>query len=262
MVYSRFTDRTLNRKRDEKKRCSTPAQVLKLDSGRVSDKKGMTAPSNLSMNQTLEGHNGSVVCVCWNENYRKLTTSDQYGLIIVWMLHKGMWFEEMINNRNKSTVRGMKWTADGQRICIIYEDGAVIVGSVDGNRLWGKELKTQLCHVEWSPDGRNIIFCTLQCEVHIYDAIGNFISKLPLYCLDDSSADTSLIGIDWYRTFRPSYCRQMIVMLPSPGMMVPKVCRTPINLHWPSAFRMAGMSQLAVSTSATVLHDQPICDWC
>ena len=26
----------------------------------------------------------------------------------------------------------MKWTPDGQRICIIYEDGAVIVGSVDG----------------------------------------------------------------------------------------------------------------------------------
>ena len=80
-------------------------KVLKLDSGRTVEKgKGMAAPSNLSMNQTLEGHNGSVVCVCWNENYRKLTTSDQYGLIIVWMLHKGMWFEEMINNRNKSTV--------------------------------------------------------------------------------------------------------------------------------------------------------------
>jgi len=174
-------------------------KVLKLDSGRATDKtKGMAAPSNLSMNQTLEGHNGSVMCVCWNENYRKLTTSDQYGLIIVWMLHKGMWFEEMINNRNKSTVRGMKWTSDGQRICIIYEDGAVIVGSVDGNRLWGKELKTQLAHVEWSPDGRNIIFCTMQCEVHVYDAIGNFISKMPLYCLEDSSAQTQLIGIDWY----------------------------------------------------------------
>ena len=34
----------------------------------------------------------------------------------------------------------MKWTADGQKICIVYEDGAVIVGSVDGNRLWGKDL--------------------------------------------------------------------------------------------------------------------------
>lgn len=64
-------------------------KVLKLDSSRAAEKKGGGGPSNLSMNQTLEGHNGSVVCVCWNENYRKLTTSDQYGLIIVWMLHKG-----------------------------------------------------------------------------------------------------------------------------------------------------------------------------
>lgn len=78
-----------------------------------------------------------------------------------------MWFEEMINNRNKSVVRDMKWTHDGQKICIVYEDGAVIVGSVDGNRLWGKELKVQLCHVAWSPDGRNIVFCTLSGEVCI-----------------------------------------------------------------------------------------------
>ena len=70
--------------------------------------------------------------------------------------------EQMINNRNKSVVRDMKWTADGQKICIIYEDGAVIVGSVDGNRLWGKELTLTLALVEWSPDGRLILFCTVQ----------------------------------------------------------------------------------------------------
>ena len=35
----------------------------------------------------------------------------------------GSWYEEMINNRNKSVVRGMKWNADGQKICIAYEDG-------------------------------------------------------------------------------------------------------------------------------------------
>ena len=34
----------------------------------------------------------------------------------------------MINNRNKSVVKGMCWNADGQKICIVYEDGAVIVG--------------------------------------------------------------------------------------------------------------------------------------
>ena len=170
-------------------------KVLKLDAPRPA---GATqAPSNLSMNQTLEGHQGATMCVCWNENYRKLTTSDQNGLIIVWMLHKGTWFEEMINNRNKSTVRDMCWTADGQRICIIYEDGAVIVGSVDGNRLWGKELKMQLSHVQWSPDARSILFGTTQCEVHVYDAQGSYLSQLPLYCLDDSAAATSIIGIDW-----------------------------------------------------------------
>ena len=49
----------------------------------------------------------------------------------------------------------MSWTADGQKICIIYEDGAVIVGSVDGNRLWGKELKgVELAKVCWAPDVR------------------------------------------------------------------------------------------------------------
>ena len=68
---------------------------------------------------------GGVMVVTWNAQHKKLTTSDQYGLIIVWMLHKGTWFEEMINNRNKSVVRDMKWTSDGLKICIIYEDGAV-----------------------------------------------------------------------------------------------------------------------------------------
>ena len=46
-----------------------------------------------------------MVCAAWNDCCRKLTTSDENGLIIVWMLHKGMWFEEMINNRNKVWAR-------------------------------------------------------------------------------------------------------------------------------------------------------------
>eukprot|EP01012_Entosiphon_sulcatum_P034864 TRINITY_DN4426_c0_g1_i1.p1 TRINITY_DN4426_c0_g1~~TRINITY_DN4426_c0_g1_i1.p1 ORF type:complete len:1254 (+),score=336.39 TRINITY_DN4426_c0_g1_i1:198-3764(+) len=150
------------------------------------------------MNQTLDGHDGSIMVVGWNENYRKLTSSDSNGLIIVWMLHKGMWFEEMINNRNKSVVRDLRWTSDGQKVCIVYEDGAVIVGSVDGNRLWGKELKRQLSHVEWSPDGRYILFGTPNSEVLIYDSTtGNYLSKVPLYCIEDTQA-VKLIGLHWY----------------------------------------------------------------
>ena len=103
----------------------------------------------------------------------------------------------MINNRNKSVVRDMKWTPDGQKICIVYEDGAVIVGSVDGNRLWGKELSLTLALVEWSPDSRLLLFCTTQSEVHVYDCNGNPVSKVKLFCMEGVAAGTSIIGIDW-----------------------------------------------------------------
>jgi len=93
------------------------------------------------MNQTLDGHKESVRVVTWNDAQQKLTSSDTDGVIMVWMLYKGSWYEEMTNDRKKSTVASMSWTSDGSRICIVYEDGAIIVGSVDGNRIFGKELK-------------------------------------------------------------------------------------------------------------------------
>ena len=38
-------------------------------------------------------------------------------------LFQGVWYEEMINNRNRSIVRAMSWNKEGQKICIVYEDG-------------------------------------------------------------------------------------------------------------------------------------------
>eukprot|EP00201_Polytomella_parva_P012196 CAMPEP_0175066548 /NCGR_PEP_ID=MMETSP0052_2-20121109/16571_1 /TAXON_ID=51329 ORGANISM="Polytomella parva, Strain SAG 63-3" /NCGR_SAMPLE_ID=MMETSP0052_2 /ASSEMBLY_ACC=CAM_ASM_000194 /LENGTH=442 /DNA_ID=CAMNT_0016333265 /DNA_START=239 /DNA_END=1564 /DNA_ORIENTATION=- len=180
-------------------------KVLKLEGGTGKDvgrpsasNARAGAANNLSLNQTLEGHSGAVLCVTWNNEHQKLTSSDEQGLIIVWMLHKGMWYEEMINNRNKSVVRDMKWTASGEKICIIYEDGAVIVGSVDGNRLWGKELGLSLSLVEWSPDGRLLLFCTSQGECHVYDGNGNAVSKVPLYCNEGYAGSSQIVGVEWY----------------------------------------------------------------
>ncbi len=53
--------------------------------------------------------------------------------------------------------------------------GAVIVGAVDGNRIWGKELKGMiLTHVQWSPDTKVLLFGNSKGEVHIYDSHGTY----------------------------------------------------------------------------------------
>lgn len=40
------------------------------------------------MNLSLEGHTGQLCVAVWNEVFQKLTTSDEHGVIIVWMLYK------------------------------------------------------------------------------------------------------------------------------------------------------------------------------
>jgi WD repeat-containing protein 35 len=125
---------------------------------------------------------------------------------------KGMWFEEMINNRNKSVVRDMKWTKDGKKICIVYEDGAVIVGSVDGKRMWSRDVNLELALVEWSPDGRTIIFCSVCGECRVYDENGNHLSNLSIL-IPDQYGLARITGIDWHESagHSASYVRSRLV---------------------------------------------------
>lgn len=153
------------------------------------------------MNQSLKGHEGRVMVITWNEDYRKLTTADENGLIIVWSLHQGQWIEEMVNNRNKSMVTDLKWTSDGQKICIVYEDGMVIVGSVEGTRLWGKVLEYRLSHMEWSPDGKFILFGTMDGDILVHDSkTSQLLHRIKIYCLSEGSSieEKQICGIRWY----------------------------------------------------------------
>ncbi len=70
----------------------------------------------------------------------------------------------------------MNWDKSGERICIVYADGGVILGSVDGNRIWGKEVKnTNLAHVQWAPDGNYILFATSTGQLQLFDSQGFFV---------------------------------------------------------------------------------------
>lgn len=73
--------------------------MLKLEEAKTPGNAPSASGQGLNANQTLQGHTDSVAVAAWNEQHNKLTTSDSNGLIIVWTLHKGLWFEEMINNR-------------------------------------------------------------------------------------------------------------------------------------------------------------------
>ena len=75
------------------------------------------------MTMTLTTSPGHLYMATWNKTHQKLTTADSNGLIIVWILYKGMWYEEMINNRNSTLfssystryIRGIGgWNAMGQ----------------------------------------------------------------------------------------------------------------------------------------------------
>ncbi|KAM7344254.1 intraflagellar transport protein Oseg4 [Cochliomyia hominivorax] len=182
-------------------------KVLKLEqASNGQNKGGLAAVSNLSMNQTLDGHKDAVKVVVWNDAQQKLTSSDVDGVIMVWMLYKGSWYEEMTNDRKKSTVNGMHWSSDGSKICIVYEDGAIIVGSVDGNRIWGKELKnTHLSGVQWSPDNRLLLFSLANGECHLYDNQGNFAMKLNIQCVGLSvNRHNSVAALSWFSGKNPT----------------------------------------------------------
>jgi hypothetical protein len=49
------------------------------------------------------------------------------------------------------------------------------LGSVDGSRVWGKDIKGPgLSAVQWSPDNSLILFASTTGELHLYDNQGNY----------------------------------------------------------------------------------------
>eukprot|EP00761_Pharyngomonas_kirbyi_P009989 gb/GECH01010007.1/.p1 GENE.gb/GECH01010007.1/~~gb/GECH01010007.1/.p1 ORF type:complete len:877 (+),score=173.67 gb/GECH01010007.1/:1-2631(+) len=171
-------------------------KVIKLQTNQSSANLGLAAPSNLSMNESLTEHSTAVTVVTWNERFRRLTTCDASGRIVVWMSNNGSWIQEMVHTRSKSPTKSVQWTYDGQKICIAYEDGEIIVGTVSGDRLWGKSLRQQVVDTAWSPDGKFILFGFKNGNVHAYDASGNFFANVPIFCAKEGEAEVS--NVEWH----------------------------------------------------------------
>jgi WD repeat-containing protein 35 len=72
----------------------------------------------------------------------------------------------------------------------------VIMGSLDGNRLWGKETGIAITRVEWSPDCRLLLFVCESGEVRVHDHHGNFLLNIPGTGGDKAGAAVELVH--WY----------------------------------------------------------------
>lgn len=160
-------------------------KTIQIDDTSTTSQTDLNTANDAVINQTLEGHSDAVICVAWNETFQKLVSSDESGLTIVWGLQdNNMWCQEMIHCRKTSFVVDMQWASDGELICIAYNDGAVMVGSVEGTRAWGLELNVSLRCLSWSPDNRHVIFLAGENLICMYNKVGKHIKDTPYRDID------------------------------------------------------------------------------
>lgn len=161
----------------------------------------------------LQGeHTGRIVLLNWNEYYRKLTSVCNKGTMIIWRKSQDTWVEEMVNNSGKNLITDVQWSADGTKLCILIEDGQMIVGSVDGERLWNLQIANDIPSiVEWSPDNKHILVGTKNGEVMVFDMLGNHMHSINLICFPMQDMDhiitspgQKLAALEWFHGAKTS----------------------------------------------------------
>lgn len=127
----------------------------------------------LARSESLPYHAGCVEHVVWNEMTPRLVSADAKGLIIVWKfdaqhgayepaspplpsiapqplsartvwsnLRSGAWepdspaaWRQLYQNRRKSRVCSLAWSADGEQLCVVHAEGVVYSYHVSGNQV-------------------------------------------------------------------------------------------------------------------------------
>jgi len=119
-------------------------------------------------------HKAEITILNWNERYKKLLSCDAKGLMIIWTPSGDSWAAEMVNDSGKKLIADVKWSSDGSKLCILIDDGQVIVGSVDGEKLWAKNIEKVPHFIEWSPDAKYLLIGSRSGEVMVYETNGNY----------------------------------------------------------------------------------------
>lgn len=160
-------------------------------------KKSTDGSNNpLTFSQNLMCHKKKVIVLVWNDIHNKLSTCDEEGVIVVWKFtEKGVWETEMINNREVSFVTDLKWSKQGSHLCFIYDDGHAIVGTVEGARCWGNDIKDKLYLIEWSPDASCILFAVENFNIIVFSSSGYQIGEMEI---DPAIRPNRIVTLSWW----------------------------------------------------------------
>ena len=147
-------------------------------------------------------HKYSISLIAWNVCYNKLTTVDSEGTLVVWKRKNGFFDIEMVNKRDESFIRDVKWSKNGKYICFVYEDGQIYTGLVNGNHEWYNALNSGLTFVEFSPDDNKILIAKKKEKIFIFSINGQQIGEINL---ESPYNEYDIVSIDWWSDYRRYY---------------------------------------------------------
>ncbi|RNA15944.1 tubby-related 4 isoform X1, partial [Brachionus plicatilis] len=133
-------------------------------------------------NFNLRGHKSDIKLVRWNEVYQKLASCDTKGMIYVWVKYEGRWSIELINDRGNQ-VTDFAWSHDGRQAAICYQDGFVLVGSVNGQRYWSNLYDLSSASINtatWTPNDAFILLGLSNGTLVLIDENGNIVNRFAL----------------------------------------------------------------------------------
>ena len=144
-------------------------------------------------------HHGSINLISWNLCYNKFTTVDSNGVLIVWKKKNGIFDTEMLNNREESFIRDVKWSKNGEYICFIYEDGHIYTGFVNGQHDWCNSLEKNLVFTEFSPDNKKILIAEKKENIYIFTMNGQQNGQINL---PEPYNQYDIASVDWWCDYR------------------------------------------------------------
>ena len=153
-------------------------------------------------------HKYSISLITWNMIYDKITTVDTEGTLVVWKKKNSIFDVEMVNNREESFIKDVKWSKNGEYICFIYDDGQIFTGLVNGDHEWYNFVEPGLCFVEFSPDNKKILIGKKKEKIFIFSINGQQIGEINL---EGPYNEYDIVTIDWFCDYRIFYNENLVI---------------------------------------------------